>query len=257
MPEKDPKRPLTLVRLGTRAMPLLRPGGTILEGTARPGWQAGISPLRIAPKRKSREGAAAVPFIAPNEIRNTNLNAALFGYDREETNALLSGIEASYERVWLEREELRAQVLQLQDVVREHDKLRAQLERIEPELEELRKVDSLLRSALVSAERTTEKLKQEARSEAETAVRRARKRAEEINSRAQGKRRRLELEIERLEAVARRTKEDCRELLTQALEAMEGSAPAPATPKEEPKKLPTPLGHHLPERTSSSLWERP
>jgi hypothetical protein len=167
-PRKIGKRPLAVVRFGTRAIPLLRPGGAILEGTARPGWQAGISPLRIAPKRKSREGAAAVPFIAPNEIRNTNLNAALFGYDREETNALLSGIEASYERVWLEREELRAQVLQLQAVVREHDKLRAQLERIEPELEELRKVDSLLRSALVSAERTTEKLKQEARSEAES-----------------------------------------------------------------------------------------
>jgi cell division initiation protein len=261
MPEKDGKRPLTLVRLGTRAMPLLPPGGAILEGTARPGWQGGISPLRIAPKRKSREGAAAVPFIAPNEIRNTHLNAALFGYDREQTDALLSGIEASYERVWLEREELRAQVLQLQEEVREHDKLRAQLERIEPELDELRKVDSLLRSALVSAERTTEKLKQEARSEAETAVRRARKRADEINGRAQGKRRRLELEIERLEGVARRTKEECRELLTQALETIEGSAAPPATPteepKEEPKKLPTPLGHHLPERTSSSLWERP
>jgi cell division initiation protein len=196
-----------------------------------------------------------VPFIAPNEIRNTNLNAALFGYDRKETDALLSQIEASYERVWLEREELRAQVLQLQKDVREHDKLRGQLERIEPELEELRKVDSLLRSALLSAERTTEKLKQEARSEAETAVRRARKRAEEINRRAQGKRRRLELEIERLEAIARRAKEDCRELLTQALETIERSAPAPATPKGEPKELPTPFGQ-LSERTSSALWEQ-
>ena len=188
-----------------------------------------------------------MPFIAPSEIRNTNLSAALRGYDREETDALLSEIEASYERVWLEREKLRAQVLQLQEEVREHDKLRAQLERIEPELEELRKVDNLLRSALVSAERTTEKLKQEARSEAETAVKRARKRADEINRRAQNKRRRLQLEIERLEAIARRTKEDCRELLTQALETIEGSPAAPATPKGEPKKLPTPLGH-LPEQ---------
>jgi cell division initiation protein len=187
-----------------------------------------------------------VPFIAPSEIRYTNLSFTLLGYDREATNSLLSEIEASYERVWQEREELRTQVLQLQQEVREHDKLRAQLERIEPELEELRKVDKLLRSALVSAERTAEKLKQDARSEGETAVRRARKRAEEINRRAQSKRRRHELEIERLEAIARHTKEDCRELLTQALETIERSAP-PATPKREPKQLPTPLGH-LPEQ---------
>jgi cell division initiation protein len=188
-----------------------------------------------------------VPFIAPSEIRNTNLSTALRGYDREETDALLSEVEASYERVWLEREELRAQVLQLQQEVREHDELRAQLERIEPELEALRKVDNLLRSALVSAERTTEKLKQEARSEAETAVKRARKRADEINRRAQRKRRRLQLEIERLEAIARRTKEDCRELLTQALETLERPPASPALPTGEPKKLPTPLGH-LPEQ---------
>ena len=196
-----------------------------------------------------------MPFIAPSEIRNTNLSTALRGYDREETDALLSEVEASYERVWLEREELRAQVLQLQQEVREHDKLRAQLERIEPELEALRKVDNLLRSALVSAERTTEKLKQEARSEAETAVKRARKRADEINRRAQRKRRRLQLEIERLEAIARRTKEDCRELLTQALETLERPPASPALTTGEPKELPTPFGH-LSERTSSALWEQ-
>ena len=183
-----------------------------------------------------------MPFIAPSEIQNTNLSTTLRGYDREQTDALLGQVEASYERVWLEREELRAQVLQLQEQVRENDKLRVQLERIEPELEELRKVDQLLRSALVSAERTTERLKQEARYEAETAVKRARKRAEKFNRRAESERRRLELEIEQLDAIVKRTKESCRELLTQALEAIERSA-ALTAPEAEPRELPSPLGH--------------
>jgi cell division initiation protein len=159
-------------------------------------------------------------------------------------------VEASYERVWIERENLRAQVVRLQAQVRENDKLRAQLERIEPELKELQKVDQLLRGALVSAERTTEKLKQEARTEAETAVRRAHKRAEKIDTRAKSERRRVKQEIEQLEAIARRTKESCRELLTQALEAIDPSA-ALTTPDEEPKKLPSRLD------TSRSRTSRP
>jgi cell division initiation protein len=185
-----------------------------------------------------------VPFIAPSEIKNTKLTPSLRGYDREETDALLAQIQASYERVWTEREELRAEVMRLQEQARENDQLRAQLERIEPELEELRKVDHLLRGALVSAERTTERLKEDARTEAETTVSRARKRADELNTKAESDRRRLEREIEELEEITNRTKDNCRELLLSALEAIERSEEviAPAPEAEPKKKLPAPLG---------------
>ena len=189
-----------------------------------------------------------MPFIAPSEIQNTKLSAALRGYDREETDTLLTQIKASYERVWSEREELRAEVMRLQEQARENAQLRAQLEGIEPEFEKLQKVDQLLRSALVYAERTTEKLKEDARAEAETTVSRARKKADELNAKAEGERRRLEREIEELEEITNRTKENCRELLLQALEAIERSAALKA-PTAEPKakakpepQLPTPLG---------------
>jgi len=36
-----------------------------------------------------------VSFIAPSEIQNTKLSAALRGYDREETDTLLTNIKAS------------------------------------------------------------------------------------------------------------------------------------------------------------------
>src|SRR5256885_940812 len=91
--------------------------------TAPPSAEGSRRSARSTSEVKNRKGAAAVPFIAPSEIRNTNLSTALRGYDREETDALLDEVEASYERVWLEREELRAQVLQLEERVREHDKL--------------------------------------------------------------------------------------------------------------------------------------
>ncbi len=179
-----------------------------------------------------------MPFIAPSEILTTKLSPALRGYDREETDALLNQVQASYERVWSEREELRAEVLRLEAQARENDQLRAQLERIEPEFEELQKVDSLLRNALVSAERTTEKLKDDARAEAETTVKQARKHADSLNTKAESERRRLQQEIEELEETTRKTKEKCRELLTQALEAVERSETLTA-PKQVPKKLPS------------------
>ena len=189
-----------------------------------------------------------MPFIAPSEIQNTKLSAALRGYDRDETDTLLTQIQASYERVWSEREELRSEVTRLQEQARENDQLRAQLDEIEPEFEKLQKVDQLLRSALVYAERTTEKLKEDARAEAETTVSRARKKADELNAKAEGERRRLEREIEELEEITNRTRENCRELLVQALEAIERSE-APKAPEEEPMakakpepQLPTPLG---------------
>jgi cell division initiation protein len=183
-----------------------------------------------------------VPFIAPSEIESKKLDTALRGYDREETDELLGHIKASYERVWTEREELRSEILRLQEQVRENDQLRAELERIEPELKELQKVDHLLRGALVSTERTTEKLKEDARAEAETTVKRARKHADELNAKAEGDRSRLEQEIERLEAIAAKTKDECRELLERALEAIEDSE-ALIAPKDESRKLPTPLPH--------------
>jgi cell division initiation protein len=183
-----------------------------------------------------------VPFIAPSEIQNTKLSAALRGYDREETDALLAQVKASYERVWEEREELRAEVMRLQAQARENVQLRADLERIEPELEELKGIDQLLRDALVSAERTTEKLKQDARAEAELTVKRARKRADELNTQADSDRHRLEQELEELEETTRQVKERCRELLTHALEAIERSDSLTALDSEQ-QELPAPLGH--------------
>jgi cell division initiation protein len=179
-----------------------------------------------------------VPFVAPNEIQTANLSTGMRGYDRAETDALLDQIKSSYQRVWSEREELRAEVLRLQEQARENDRLRAQLERVEPELQELQKVDQLLRSALVSAERTTEKLKEEARAAAETTVKAARKKADELNTQAEQERERLEQEIAELEETTTQVRDRCRELLTEALAAL----------GESEKKLPGPL----PELTQAS-----
>lgn len=181
-------------------------------------------------------------FIAPSEIQNTKLSAALRGYDREETDTLLTHIKTSYERVWADREELREEVMRLQAQARENDQLRAKLERIEPELDELKGIDQLLRDALVSAERITEKLKQDARAEAELTVKQARKRADELNMKAESDRHRLEQELEELEKTTKRAKERCRELLTQALEVIERSD-SPTALDSEQQELPAPLGH--------------
>ena len=94
----------------------------------------------------------------------------------------------------------------------------------------------------MSAERTTAKLKDEARSEAETTVERARKHADELNTKAEDDRHRLEQELEELEETARQVRERCREFLVQALEAIERSDSLTALDSEQ-QELPAPLGH--------------
>ena len=182
-----------------------------------------------------------MPFIAPSEIQNAKLSAALRGYDREETDTLLTQIKASYERVWEEREELRAEVMRLQAQSRENRQLRAELERIEPELVELREVQSLLRGALVSAERTTAS----SRTTRDAKRRRpsiGRKHADELNTTAENERDRLEQQLEELEETTRQVRERCREFLVQALEAIERSDSLTALDSEQ-QELPAPLGH--------------
>jgi cell division initiation protein len=194
-----------------------------------------------------------VPFIAPNEIQTSNLSTSMRGYDRAETDAMLEQVKSSYQRVWSEREELRTEVLKLQEQARENDRLRAELERVEPELQELQKVDQLLRSALVSTERTTEKLKEEARAEAETTVKAARKKADELNTKAEQERQRLEEEIAQLEQTAKDVRDRCREVLVQALEAIgESETLTESKPKAPGTKKPAiPLAELLPENKSA------
>ena len=88
--------------------------------------------------------------LTPVEIRHVKLGRSLFGYRRAPTDQLHEEIVESFEEVWRERADLQ-------------DKL----ERMEEDIARYRDLETLLRKTLVSAERSAQELKDQARREAD------------------------------------------------------------------------------------------
>src|SRR5215212_5797501 len=131
--------------------------------------------------------------ITPVEIRHIKVTRSLFGYNRGLVDKLLEDIIDSFEEVWRERADLA-------------DKI----ERVEEDLVRYRELETLLRTTLVSAERASQDLKEQARRE--TAVM-----LDEAHSEARRIRREAVSDLERMRTEARRI----RALLGAALATLE------------------------------------
>ena len=140
----------------------------------------------------------------PVEIRHVRLKRGLLGYRRSHVDRLLEDVVASFETVWRERAD-------------HADKLELQ----EGELKRYRELEGLLRTTLISAERASHELRNQAKREAETIVNEAYAEAREITRRARSEREGLVVETRRL-----------RLLLHAALDALD-EAPLDDEPAEE------------------------
>jgi len=108
------------------------------------------------------------------EIRHITLSRSLLGYNRSVIDKLLEDIVESFEQVWRERADLA-------------DKI----ERVEEDLVRHRELETLLRATLVSAERASQELKEQARREATIIV-------EEAHGEARKVRREAFADVERM-----------------------------------------------------------
>jgi cell division initiation protein len=134
--------------------------------------------------------------LTPVEIKHIRLGRALVGgYRRAVVDELLEDVAASFEDVWRDRADLSDKV-----------------EHLEQELVRFRELEALLRTTLVSAERASQELKEQARRESELVLTEAHAEAREITRRALAER-------EHLVADARRI----RALLQSALDALDDS----------------------------------
>jgi cell division initiation protein len=131
--------------------------------------------------------------ITPVELHHIDLKRGLLGYRPHTVDRLLEEIEQSFEEVWRERAEFADRIEQLQSELARH-----------------RDLESLLRTTLVSAERSAHELKDQARREAELVV-------EEAHAEARSVTRAAAAERERLVAETRKV----RALLEAALDAVE------------------------------------
>jgi cell division initiation protein len=107
--------------------------------------------------------------LTPVEIRHIKLSSSLFGYNRGVIDKLLEDIIDSFEQVWRERADLA-------------DKI----ERVEEDLVRYRELETLLRTTLVSAERASQELKEQARRETQVMLEEAHAEARKVRRDAVG-----------------------------------------------------------------------
>jgi cell division initiation protein len=134
--------------------------------------------------------------LSPVEIRHVRLGRGLLGYRRRTVDELVEEVTESFEEVWRARADLADEV-----------------ERLEGDLVRYRELETLLRSTLVSAERASQELLEQARREAELVVTEAHAEARAITRDALSERERLHTEARRI-----------RTQLTHALETFETAA---------------------------------
>ncbi len=138
--------------------------------------------------------------ITPVELHHIRLKRGLYGYRRRPVDELIEEIERSFEETWRERAEYADRIEQLQSELARH-----------------RELEALLRTTLVSAERSAHEQKAHAKKEADLIV-------EEAHAEARQVTRAAAVERERLLADARKV----RALLEAALGAVEDTPDARA-----------------------------
>ena len=146
--------------------------------------------------------------LTPVEIRHMTPGTGLLGYKRAAMDRLLDEIAASFEDVWRERADLA-------------DKI----EQLETDLVRYRELEGLLRTTLVSAERASAELKEQARREADLIL-------SEAHAEARSVHRGAHAENERLVAESRKLRAQLRAAL-EAVEEVEDTWPAVKAPEAE------------------------
>jgi cell division initiation protein len=146
--------------------------------------------------------------LTPVEIRHMTPGTGLFGYKRAAMDRLLDEIAVSFEDVWRERADLA-------------DKI----EQLETDLVRYRELEALLRTTLVSAERASAELKEQARREADLIL-------GEAHAEARAVQRTARTENERLTTESRRLRAQLRAAL-EAIEEVEDAWPAVEAPEAE------------------------
>lgn len=121
--------------------------------------------------------------LTPVEIRHIKLGKRPFGYQRSAVDTLLEDVVESFEDVWRSRADLADKV-----------------EHLETELVRFRELEALLRTTLVSAERASQELKDQARRESELVLTEAHAEARRITTKAIAERERLLAESRRIRA---------------------------------------------------------
>jgi cell division initiation protein len=116
--------------------------------------------------------------VSPLDVRQAKFATAMRGFDKREVTAFLGEAGDSFEQA-----------------VRENERLRQEIARLEGALQQSRELEGTLKSTLMNAQRVADDMRENARREAALIVERAQARAEDIQREIDGLRvRRREVE---------------------------------------------------------------
>ena len=122
--------------------------------------------------------------ITPVELHHIPLKRGLLGYRRGPVDELIAEIADSFEEVWRQRADYADRI-----------------EQLEGELSRHRDLESLLRTTLVSAEKSAHELKDQAKREAELVIGEAHAEAREVTRAAAAERERLVADARKVRAL--------------------------------------------------------
>jgi cell division initiation protein len=155
--------------------------------------------------------------LTPVEVRHFDgLRRGLLGYKRAPVHRLMDEIADSFESVWRERAELVERV-----------------EAVEAELARHVELESLLRATLVSAERASQDMREQARREGEVIIGEANTEARRVLREAIGDKERLLGEVRRIRSLLRSALEVVDDVPPEEATEEGSSAPARAEPTSE------------------------
>ena len=143
--------------------------------------------------------------LTPVEIRHMTPGKGFMGYNRAQTDRLLEDIAASFEDVWRERADLADKV-----------------EQLEADLVRFKELETLLRKTLMSAERASNEVREQARREADLILGEAHAEARKLQRDAIADNERLTIESRRIKAQLRAALETIDDV-----QDAEDAAPAP------------------------------
>lgn len=126
--------------------------------------------------------------VSPLDLRQQKFKSAMRGYDRGEVDALLTAVADDYE-----------------GAIRDADRLRDEVARLEGLLAEHRSEEKSLKNTLISAQRLADELREKAEADAQRIVRDAEGRADLLLQKAQTRHEDLQREIDGLRARRRET----------------------------------------------------
>lgn len=124
--------------------------------------------------------------VTPLDLRQQRFNTVMRGYDRGEVTAFLNEVADDYENALREADRLRQEVVKLEAVLAEH-----------------RGQERNLRNTLLTAQKMADEVKDQAAAEAERVIKEAEARADLIVQKSQGRIEDVQREIEGLRAKRR------------------------------------------------------